>query len=427
LELDLPNIIDEDIKILNYKKSFVIYDRGSFYQIGLDGNILKVLRKWFDDLVVFEDRLYLLAKNKVFEYDDHSRIFEPILELNKVMIGTSLNLIPLSDNTFIIKRDVGNMLFIDVIRGQVIKSSYEFSSEKTGDKMFLFGKKKIGNYTFLAIGSKGSDNKPVKLLKFNEGGEFLLSRRTWFLYPMEFRVDNITDNYIISYYDSRNEGILATWVYKLHDSIEEAKSVITSTVQKEFEVYKPEYSDEISYYFQRIDTCILDYNQNQNSFGQINNNDLEVNKLIGPYDDKELGGSLINFYIPLKKIYKKKYRSSHILIKSNDSSNKELKIAESILARIVNGESFESLSDSFNDDLAAASKGGDIGWFADGELVKEYEDVLKQLKIGEAGICKTIFGYHVVLKTDEKASELVGFKTKRFSKSILSEKDLVSF
>ena len=47
-------------------------------------------------------------------------------------------------------------------------------------------------------------------------------------------------------------------------------------------------------------------------------------------------------------------------------------------------------------------KGGDLGWFARGRMVREFENASFNMNKGELKIIKTQFGYHIIKKVDEK-------------------------
>ncbi|NWG73168.1 MAG: peptidylprolyl isomerase [Rubrivivax sp.] len=90
-------------------------------------------------------------------------------------------------------------------------------------------------------------------------------------------------------------------------------------------------------------------------------------------------------------------RASHILVaRSPDGKARER--AEALLARVRAGESFETLAREHSADGASASKGGDLGWFVSGQMVKPFEEAVAALKNpGElAPIVETQFGFHVV-------------------------------
>jgi peptidyl-prolyl cis-trans isomerase D len=101
-------------------------------------------------------------------------------------------------------------------------------------------------------------------------------------------------------------------------------------------------------------------------------------------------------------------RARHILISVPPDAGKEAvqkarAKAESILARLNKGESFEKLAREFSDDTASAGKGGDLGYFSRGEMTPGFEKVAFSLKKGEhSGIVKTPFGFHIIEVTDIK-------------------------
>ncbi len=90
-------------------------------------------------------------------------------------------------------------------------------------------------------------------------------------------------------------------------------------------------------------------------------------------------------------------RASHILI-AQSPDGKARERAEALLARARAGESFEALARENSADGASAAKGGDLGWFVRGQMVKPFEDAVAALKNpGDlAPIVETQFGFHVV-------------------------------
>ena len=91
----------------------------------------------------------------------------------------------------------------------------------------------------------------------------------------------------------------------------------------------------------------------------------------------------------------KSVNASHILVGSE-------KDAQSIMARLEKGEKFEDLAKRFSK-CPSKSKGGKLGWFNKGDMVKEFEDAAFAGKKGEiVGPVKTEFGYHIILINDLK-------------------------
>ena len=89
---------------------------------------------------------------------------------------------------------------------------------------------------------------------------------------------------------------------------------------------------------------------------------------------------------------------SHILVKDESK-------AEELLARLKKGESFAEIAKIESIDGSAA-KGGSLGFFPKGVMVKEFEDAAFSLNnTGEiSGIVKTQFGYHI-LKLNGRISD----------------------
>ncbi|MFB7351045.1 peptidylprolyl isomerase [Bacillus thuringiensis] len=100
-----------------------------------------------------------------------------------------------------------------------------------------------------------------------------------------------------------------------------------------------------------------------------------------------------------KALYEQKkpeIRVSHILVSDET-------LAKDIKSKIDSGEDFGSLAKEFSQDIATKEKGGDIGYFKEGDMVQAFQDAARKLKVGEVSQpVKTDFGYHVIKLLDEK-------------------------
>ncbi len=105
---------------------------------------------------------------------------------------------------------------------------------------------------------------------------------------------------------------------------------------------------------------------------------------------------------------KESVRARHILIKVPENADatvreKARKKAEDLLKRVKAGEDFKKLASEYSEDPGSAKKGGDLGYFTRGRMVKPFEDAAFSLKPGEvSGIVKTKFGYHIIKVLDKK-------------------------
>jgi peptidyl-prolyl cis-trans isomerase C len=110
---------------------------------------------------------------------------------------------------------------------------------------------------------------------------------------------------------------------------------------------------------------------------------------------------------------KEEVRASHILVRAatniDDSEKKEARQKlERIRQRLEQGEDFAALAKEFSQ-CPSAARGGDLGYFSKGKMVKAFEKVAFALKIGEiSDIVETEFGFHLIKVTDKKSE---GMKT----------------
>ncbi len=82
-------------------------------------------------------------------------------------------------------------------------------------------------------------------------------------------------------------------------------------------------------------------------------------------------------------------RARHILVKTEEACN-DLK------TQIDGGADFAALAIEHSD-CPSGQKGGDLGEFGPGKMVKEFDDVVFTVDVGTVqGPVKTQFGYHLL-------------------------------
>lgn len=105
----------------------------------------------------------------------------------------------------------------------------------------------------------------------------------------------------------------------------------------------------------------------------------------------------------------------HILISVNPGAMKEgwlegQEKALNVRAAIDNGLDFGEAAAQFSADSSSFNKGGDIGWFHQGQLLPELEEAVGNLAIGEMSQpIQTIYGYHLIKLLGKKPSHQVPF------------------
>ncbi|MHA1409617.1 MAG: peptidylprolyl isomerase [Candidatus Odinarchaeia archaeon] len=83
-------------------------------------------------------------------------------------------------------------------------------------------------------------------------------------------------------------------------------------------------------------------------------------------------------------------RAKHILVEKKS-------LADELIERIKKGESFEKLAKEYSQ-CPSKKRGGDLGNFQRGQMVKPFEQAVLSLKKGEitSEPVKTQFGWHII-------------------------------
>jgi len=105
-------------------------------------------------------------------------------------------------------------------------------------------------------------------------------------------------------------------------------------------------------------------------------------------------------------------RASHILIATDEGASapkraeKRMQAAR-VLGILEEGADFSQLATQ-KSECPSRSRGGDLGFFERGQMIKEFEDAAFALDVGEvSGIVETKFGYHIIKVTGHEDAHTV--------------------
>jgi peptidyl-prolyl cis-trans isomerase C len=213
------------------------------------------------------------------------------------------------------------------------------------------------------------------------------------------RVLEILINRELLYQESQNKGI------KVEDK----------EVNEQFDIVKKRFPNENEYKAE-----LLKMNISEAELKSQIREGLAIQQFVDNYlaqDVKVSEAEVKDFYKNKPGMFKQpeQIKASHILIKvdtqadkpTKDQANKKIK---EIQKKLEAGEDFTSLAKKFSEGPSSI-KGGDLGYFNRGQMVKPFEDAAFKLKPGEVSdIVETRFGYHLIKVVDKKPESVVSYE-----------------
>jgi parvulin-like peptidyl-prolyl isomerase len=90
-------------------------------------------------------------------------------------------------------------------------------------------------------------------------------------------------------------------------------------------------------------------------------------------------------------------RASHILIPT-----KKKALAERLYHQVLNGANFAALAKKYSTDPGSAKKGGDLGYFPQGQMVAPFDKAAFSMKVGQIRLVQSSYGWHIIKVTGRK-------------------------
>ena len=108
-------------------------------------------------------------------------------------------------------------------------------------------------------------------------------------------------------------------------------------------------------------------------------------------------------------------RARHILIQHDAAADEDdieeaRSTAADLLSKINNGDEFSGLAKEHSEDLGSAEQGGDLGFFARGAMVPEFDEVVFAMQPGDTSeIVHSQYGFHIIKLEEIEASKIPTF------------------
>lgn len=129
-------------------------------------------------------------------------------------------------------------------------------------------------------------------------------------------------------------------------------------------------------------------------------------------DNIEISDEMIqNYYNANKDDYQQKeQRAIEYITFSTKPTSKDsaeiVELAKKTLGRVKAGEDFAGLAEIYSEDPGSRDKGGDLGYFSQGTMVKEFDEAAFGAKVGEiVGPVKSNFGLHIIKIEDKRKKD----------------------
>ena len=196
------------------------------------------------------------------------------------------------------------------------------------------------------------------------------------------RLEQVTGEQVLS--DLINEQLIG-------QAAKKAKVTVTSAeVEAEMEKLREQIGPSFDSVLAQYGMTVEDLRKN-----------MELNLLVFKVSTKDVTVSedaLMSFFEEHKSDYDQPemVKASHILVETEEK-------AKEIKKKLAEGADFAELARSESTDPMSAAEGGDLGFFARGRMVAEFEKAAFAMSPGQTSApVKSEYGYHIIRVTDRK-------------------------
>ena len=116
-------------------------------------------------------------------------------------------------------------------------------------------------------------------------------------------------------------------------------------------------------------------------------------------------------------------KASHIMkMVPADTLNASRKALIDSIAALVTPENFADMAKRESDDRGSSMRGGDLGWFGKGMMVKAFEDASFSLRPGEISApIRSQYGWHIIYKEDERPIQPLDSMRSQIQRQVLRD------